>query len=147
MTVTTRSVPATRWILQVQEKLITWARLGFKPTKSRFLVLKRGKVVDRFHFSLAGAIIPSITEQPVKSLGKVFDCSLEDSASIQKTSKELKTWLSRVNKSGLPGRFKTWIYQHSILSQVVYSVPVTADEALERRVSSCVQRRLCMATF
>lgn len=120
MTVTTTSVPASRWILQVLDKLITWARMGFKPTKSRFLVLKRGKIVDRFCFSLAGATIPSITEQPVKSLGKVLDCRLEDSASIQKTSKELKTWLSRVKKSGLPGRFKAWIYKYSIVPQVLW---------------------------
>lgn len=79
-------------------------------------MLKKGKVVDRFRFLLAGATIPSITEQPVKSLGKVFDCSLKDSASIQKTSKEL-SW---VNKSCLPGRIEAWIYQHSILPQVLW---------------------------
>lgn len=41
--------------------------------------------MDKFRFSLTGATIPSITEQPVKSLGKIFDCSLKDAASIQKT--------------------------------------------------------------
>lgn len=106
LTVTTTSVPSSRWILQCLEKLITWARISFKPVKSRSLVLKRGKVVDKFCFSLPGAAIPSIKEQPVKNLGKYFDCRLKDSASIQKTSKELEDWLIRVDKSGLPGRFK-----------------------------------------
>lgn len=46
---------------------------------------KRGKLVDKFHFSLSGVTIPSITEQPVKSLGKYSDRSLKDSVSIQET--------------------------------------------------------------
>lgn len=56
-----------------------------------------------------------ITGQPVKSLRKIFDCSLKDAASIQKTSKERKVWLNMVEVIGLPGSFKACIYQHSIL--------------------------------
>lgn len=141
LTIITTSVPVSRWILQGLEKLINWARMSFKPAKSRSLVLKRGRVVDKFQFSLNGATIPSITEQPVKSLSKLFDCSLKDSASIQKVSKELEIWLSKVDKSGLPGRFKAWIYQHSILPWILwplleYKVPITTIEALERKISS-----------
>lgn len=44
-----------------------------------------------------------------------FDSTLRDSAAIQRSSTELGTWLAKVDKSGLPGRFKAWIYQHSIL--------------------------------
>lgn len=146
LTVTTTSVPGSRWILQGLEKLIAWARMSFKPATSRSLVLKRGKVVDRFRFSLAGATIPSITEKPVKSLGKYFDYSLKDSASIQRTSNELEDWLSRADKSGLPGRFKAWIYQHSILPRIlwpllVYTVPITV-EGMERKISSYLRRWL-----
>lgn len=94
------------------------ALMSFKPTKSRSVVLKRRKVVDKFRFSLSGATILSIKEQSVKSLRKIFDCSLKDATSIQKTSKELETWLTKVDKTGLPGRFKAWIYQHSILHPV-----------------------------
>lgn len=67
LTVTTESVPGGRWILQGLEKLIRWARMEFKPAKSRSLVLKKGKVTDRFQFSIKGAKIPSLSEQPVKS--------------------------------------------------------------------------------
>jgi hypothetical protein len=48
LTVTTTSVPGCRWILQGLEKIITWALMCFKPVKSRPLVLKRGKVTDKF---------------------------------------------------------------------------------------------------
>lgn len=63
--------------------------MSFKPPKNRAMVLKKGKVVNRFRFFLDGTAIPSITEKPVKSLGKVFDCSHRDAAAIQATIKEL----------------------------------------------------------
>ena len=62
-------------------------------------MLKKGKVVDKFRFSLSGTAIPSITEQPVKSLGKLFDSTLRDTAAIQKTTKDLEAWLTKVDKS------------------------------------------------
>ncbi|XP_053170226.1 uncharacterized protein LOC128354001 [Scomber japonicus] len=112
LTVTTTSVPGCRWILQGLEKLTTWARMRFKPEKSRSLVLKGGKVIDRFSFFLGDTQIPSVTEKPVKSLGKIFDCSLRDTASIRATNEQLDGWLKAVDKSGLPGKFKAWVYQH-----------------------------------
>ncbi len=50
LTITTTSVPGSRWILQGLERVITWARMSFKPSKSRSMVLKKGKVVDKFCF-------------------------------------------------------------------------------------------------
>ncbi|XP_057679565.1 uncharacterized protein LOC130908002 [Corythoichthys intestinalis] len=110
-------------------------------------VLKRGKVVDKFRFSISGTVIPSITEQPVKSLGKLFDSSLKDSAAIRRSTEELGGWLGKVDKSGLPGRFKAWIYQHSILPRIlwpllVYAVPVTTVESFERKISSFLRKWL-----
>ncbi|XP_074527636.1 uncharacterized protein LOC141791255 [Halichoeres trimaculatus] len=147
LTVTTESVPGCRWILHGLERLTTWARMRFKPEKSRSLVLKRGKVTDRFQFSLAGTKIPSVTEKPVKSLGKMFDCSLKDAASIRATNKQLECWLTTVDKSGLPGKFKAWVYQHGILPRIlwpllVYDFPISTVEGFERRVSSHLRRWL-----
>ncbi|TWW74378.1 hypothetical protein D4764_14G0003790 [Takifugu flavidus] len=70
-----------------------------------------------------GTVIPSITEQPVKSLGKLFDSSLKDTAAIQKSTEELGEWLTKVDKSGLP-------------------VPVTTVESFERKISSFLRRWL-----
>lgn len=105
--------------------------MNFKPSKSRSMVLKRGTA------------IPSIIEQPVKSLGKLFDSSLKDSASIQK-SEDLGEWL-KVDRSGLTGRFKAWIYKHSILPRVlwallIYAVPVATVESFERKISSLLRK-------
>ncbi|KAJ3605395.1 hypothetical protein NHX12_027442, partial [Muraenolepis orangiensis] len=138
LTVMTESVPGCRWILKGLEELVEWARMRFKPAKSRSMVLRKGKLVDKFRFNIADTAIPSISEKPVKSLGKVFDCSLRDTTSIQSTCTELDGWLKSVDKSGLPGKFKAWVYQHGILPRIlwpllVYAVPISTVETLERR--------------
>ncbi len=132
--------------------------MSFKPSETRSMVLKKGKVVDKFRFSVSGTVIPTFTEQLVKSLGKLFDSSLKDSAAIQNSNKELGAWLTKVDKSGLPGRFKAWIYQHSILPRdlwpmLIYAVPMTKVESLERkqgawtRWESTLQRRITWANI
>ncbi|KAK0134264.1 Zinc finger BED domain-containing protein 4 [Merluccius polli] len=147
LTVMTESVPGCRWILKGLEKLVEWARMRFKPIKSRSMVVRKGKVEDKFRFHISGTAIPTITEKPVKSLGKVFDCSLRDTTSIQSTCTELDGWLKSVDKSGLPGKFKAWVYQHGILPRIlwpllVYAVPISTVETLERRVSNHLRRWL-----
>lgn len=89
----------------------------------------------------------SITEQPVKNLGKVFNSNLKDTTAMQKFTQELGMWLSKVDRSGLPDRFKAWIYQHSILPRVlwplmVYAVPFSTVEFLKRKISSFLRRWL-----
>lgn len=88
--ITTSSVPGTRWILQGLEKNMTRARMSFKPSKSRPLVVKKRRVRGKFHFALSGVTMPSITENRLKSLGKVFDPSLKNSAPIKKATKNLE---------------------------------------------------------
>lgn len=121
--------------------------MNFKPAKSRSLVMKRGKVTGQFRFSLGGIQIPSVGEKPVKSLGKVFDCTLKDTAALQATSEELGTWLTAVDKSGLPGKFKARIYQHGILPRLlwpllVYDVRMSIIECFERKVSCFLRKWL-----
>ncbi|KAJ3592260.1 hypothetical protein NHX12_007388 [Muraenolepis orangiensis] len=142
LTVMTESVPGCWSILKGLEELVEWARMRFKPAKSRSMVLRKGKVVDKFRFYIADTAIPSISEKPVKSLGKVFDTT-----SIQSTCSELDGWLKSVDKSGLPGKFKAWVYQHGILPRIlwpllVYAVPISTVETLERRVSNHLRRWL-----
>lgn len=60
-----------------------WAQMKFKSAKSRSMVLRKGKVEDKFHFNTTGIAIPTITEKSVKGLRKVFDSSLRDTTSIQ----------------------------------------------------------------
>ncbi|XP_063080140.1 uncharacterized protein LOC134470047 [Engraulis encrasicolus] len=147
LTVTTTSVPGCRWLLQGLDRLISWARMSFKPGKSRSLVLRKGKVTDRFRFRLGDTTIPSVSEKPVKSLGKLFTGDLKDTRARQTASDDLNQWLSAVDKSGLPGKFKAWIYQHNILPRLLwpllmYEIPVTTVESFERKISQHLRRWL-----
>ncbi len=143
-------MPGSRWILQGIERVITWARMSFKPSTSPPSqgpwCWRRVKWLTSC-LSISGTVILTITEEPVKSLGKHFDSSLKDSATIQKSNKELGAWLTKIDKSSLPGKFKAWIYQHSILPRVlwpllVYAVPMTTVESLERKISGFLRKWL-----
>jgi len=145
LTVTTESVPGARWILKGLERVMEWARMSFKPTKSRSLVLKKGRMVEKHHFTISGTQIPTLSEKPVKSLGKIFDSSLRDTTPIKNTCEELERWLKTVDKTGLPGKFKAWVYQHGILPRILwplllYSFPISTISELERRVSRYLRR-------
>lgn len=94
------------------------ARMSFKPAKSRSLVLKKGKVINKYGFLISDTPIPTISEKPVKSLGKTFDNSLRDAISIKNTCEELERWLRDVDKTGLPRKFKAWLYQYGILPRI-----------------------------
>ena len=137
LTVTTTSVMGSRWILRSLEKLIAWVRMKFKSAKSRSFVLKKERTADKFRFSKAGTMLPALSEYPVKSLGKIFDTTLRVTNAVRAAVGDLELWLTRVDKSGLPGRFKTWIYQHAVFPRIlgplfVYDSPMTIVEAMER---------------
>lgn len=147
MTITTKTPVEGRWMLEDLEKFIRWARMKFKPAKSRSLVLKKGKVDDRTRFRVEGQIIPTVTEQPVKSLGKWFRADLNDRQSVKETVTTAVEWMERVEKSGLPGKFKAWCYQHGVLPRIlwpllVYEVPMTTAESLERKMNRYLRRWL-----
>ena len=104
-------------------------------------------MADKFRFSIAGTPIPTISEKPIKSLGKFFDSSLRDAASIKNTCEELEGWLKDVDKTGLPGKFKAWVYQHGILPRILwplllYDFPITTISDLEKKVSCYLRRWL-----
>lgn len=79
-------------MLQGLEELINWSQMDFKPAKPRALVMRKGKVTDKFCFSVGGIPIPSVTEKPVKNLGRMFDSTLKDTAAFQVTNSELGNW-------------------------------------------------------
>ena len=147
LTVTTTSVMEGIWFLKSLERNMTRARMYFKPAKSRSLVLKKGKVMERVRFSVTGETIPTLSEKPIKSLGKTFNSSLKDTAAKQKTIKDLEEWLTKIDKSGLPGRFKAWLFQHAVLPSIlwpllVYDILITTVESLERAISNRLRRWL-----
>ncbi len=134
------------WLLRGLEQLISWVRMSFKPAKSRSLVLRKGKVADQFCFNLGGTQIPTLSEKPIKSLSKSFDSFLKDTAPPQQTRKDFTTWLTAINRSVLPRKFKAWMFQHGVLARVVlrllvYEVQMTTVDPLEKSCTQHLRRR------
>ena len=105
-TITTKSVLEGRWMLQDLEQLFSLSRMKFKPTESRSLVLKKGEVQDRFRFKIDVELISTVIEHPVKSLGKWFRSSLKDKKSVVEMWSRCEEWMTAVDMSGLPGKYK-----------------------------------------
>ena len=147
LTITTTSHVQARWVLTALEEVVTWARMEFKPKKSRSMVIKKGKITDRFKLKVQGEEIPSILSNPIKCLGKWYDETLGDTANKRKTEVQLMEWLNKIEKSGLPGKYKAWIYQHGLLPRVMwmltlYEIPMSTVEAMERKISGHLRRWL-----
>ena len=121
--------------------------MRFKPGKSRSLVLQKGKIKSTARFTIACEFIPTVTEKPVKSLGKWFDSSTKDQAANKGIGGDLDDWLRKIDKSGLPSKFKAWLYQHAILLRILwplmlYEVAITMVEGMERKISSYLRKWL-----
>lgn len=65
-------------LLKRLDELITWARMKFKPQKSRSLSLQKGDRDDRTIFTIGGDNFPRIVDQPIQSLGMRYTLSLSD---------------------------------------------------------------------
>ena len=66
MTVTTETHIQARWILRGLDETVTWARMTFKPKRSRGVVIKNGKVTDKFKLCIKGEEIHSLTNNAIK---------------------------------------------------------------------------------
>ena len=147
LTVTTTTLVQARWVLQALEDTVSWARMKFKPKKSRYMVIKKGRVTSRFKLKVQGEEIPSIVDNPVKSLGKWYDETLGDAVNKKNVENQVTEWLNRVDKTGLPGKFKAWVYQHGFLPRVMwplmlYEFPMTTVETMERRINAHLRKWL-----
>lgn len=98
LTITTESHIQARWILNPLEDVVTWARMSFKPRKSRILILRKGKVWPNTTLRVQGEEIPSLINNPVKCSGKWFDTTLSDTNNTERTKQQLQDGL----KFGLP---------------------------------------------
>lgn len=147
LTITTETHVQARWILTALEEAATWARMQFKPRKSRYLVIKKGISTERFVLTIQGDNIPAIQDNPIKCLGKWYDSSLNDHKNISRVKVQLHLGLKQINKSGLPGKFKAWLFQHGLLPRIMwplmlYEIPTTTVEGLERVISKQLRRWL-----
>ena len=102
-----RSVESRGPITQTKIRQPLLRAFKFKPVKSRSLVIKMGTVEDRLQFKIGNDTFPTVTEKPSESLGKLFSKTLSNREAIREMKQQLSVW---VEKSGLPGKFKTQCY-------------------------------------
>ncbi|XP_052280954.1 uncharacterized protein LOC127878469 [Dreissena polymorpha] len=157
LTITTESHIQARWILSALEEFVSWARMAFKPRKSRFLILRRGKVWQKITLRVQGEDIPSLIDKPVKCLGKWFDTTLGDSRNnTERIRQQLRNGLAKIEGTGLPGKFKAWLFQHGLLSRLLwplmlYEIPTSTIDSLESMINKSLRRCFglpsCMASI
>ncbi|XP_060744907.1 uncharacterized protein LOC132858536 [Tachysurus vachellii] len=76
--------------------------------------MKRKKRIQHSDFSTYSEKLLRLTVS-MRYLGKCYDDFLSDKNSISSTGKQVEVWLKKIDKSGLPGKYKCWIYQHGLL--------------------------------
>lgn len=69
-----------------------WSKDKFQTIKVKSLVLRKGN--QQFLFTFSETTIPTLTEQQIKSLWKLFDFSHRDTVAIHKTHGDLEAWLN-----------------------------------------------------
>ena len=132
VTTLTESRTGTELLLQRLNELFAWCRMKAKPKKCRSLSIVHGQVKE-IHFSIGGDQIPTVKEQPVKSLGRWY--------SIPLTDRDRGTEIEKTAKEGLIA----WILQHGLLPRLlwplqIYEVTLTRVEAIQRHVSKCLRK-------
>ena len=65
-------------VLQRTVVALKWARMKLKPQKSWSLLIKGEKYINEKPFHVAGEIIPSNPEEPLKTLGRVYNSNVTD---------------------------------------------------------------------
>jgi len=71
-------------------------------------VLRREHVQNRFHFKIKEDTIPAVQGKSVETLGNWYRVDLNDEQSVMEMFKEVETWMTSLEKSGLPGKYKAW---------------------------------------
>ena len=97
MTVLCKTVVQPRWAVEDLDGIITWARMKLTPAQSRSVVLKQVKVTNHLMFKVKDIVIPTLTDNPVKSLGKSYRTELNDKQSFHDTHKEGSKLLMEVD--------------------------------------------------
>ena len=97
----------TQELLDRFHDLFTWARMKAKPKKSQSISLVRGTICD-IHFCIGGNIIPTVREQPVESLGRLYAFPLTDRHRGVEVLRTALEGLHAIEKSELPGKLKAW---------------------------------------
>ena len=133
-------------VLRRLDELITWTRMKFKAKKSRSSTIIKGKVKE-MHYRIAAERIPSVKEEPVKSLGRWYEDGLSDRHKGMEIYRQAEDGLKSINKTKLSGKYKLWYLQYDLYPQLqwplmMYEVGVSRIERIEQRCSIYIRKWL-----
>ncbi|KAK3767772.1 hypothetical protein RRG08_044905 [Elysia crispata] len=75
--------------------------MKFKPKKSRSLSVRKGKIDATTIFTVASQHISTVSQEPVKSLGRWYDSSMKDTKRGLETVELATEGLLAINRCGL----------------------------------------------
>ena len=133
-------------VLSRLDELVTWSRMKFKAKKSRSVSLKNGKQSKR-KFKIAGEVMPTIEEEPVKSLGRWYEGSLSDKSRGVQIMKQAEDGLRAIDKTKLPGKYKIWCLQFALYPRLswplmMYEVAVTRVDQIQMKCNIYIRKWL-----
>ena len=146
VTLSTRPAPVMDTTLARLDELITWSRMMFKAKKSRSLSLKAG-VQCQTRFKIAGDPIPTVKEEPVKSLGRWYAGTLSDRSRGMEVMKQTEDGLKTIDQSKLPGKYKVWCLQFGLYPRIawplmIYEVALSRVEIIEQKCNTYIRKWL-----
>ena len=105
-------------LISFMDELMIWCRMKFKPQKSISLSLRKGKLNQNINFQIGGQRIPTLSDLPVKCLGRWYDESMKDTNQVKETSKTLQEGLLKIDRCPLQGKYKVWCLQHVFIQML-----------------------------
>ena len=104
---------------------------------------------EEFSFSLGNEHIPSLHEEPVKSLGRWYTESLSGVDRVKEIEDQLLSGLKSIHRCVLPAQLKLWCLKYGLFPWrawplVVYEIAKIHMERFERKISSFICKWLGM---
>ena len=119
VTLLSRSQDHMRRVLARLNELIGWARMKFKAQMSRSVTFMKG-VQRQVKFNIGGEKIPTVSEEPVKSLRRSYAGTLSDRSKGIEVQKQAEDELRVIDKTKLPGKFKIWMMQFGLYPRLAW---------------------------
>ena len=110
-------------LLQRYDDFFTWARIKVKPKKSRSLSLVGGSL-GGIHFKRGSDTIPTVREEPAKSIGRFYSFPQTDCHRDTEVQKLALKGLESIDKTCLPGKMKALCYQHGLLLHLLWPLQI-----------------------
>ncbi|GFO26961.1 reverse transcriptase [Plakobranchus ocellatus] len=129
------------------DDIMSWCRMEFKPKKPRSQSIRKCKVDEATTFTVAEQQMPTVSQEPVKSIGRWYDSYMKDTWRGAETLELASESLPAINKCGLQGKFNIWCLQFMLIPKLllpllVYDICSTTVGAIEAKSNKYTRKWL-----